>query len=74
MQRIPDRVRKQSDKNNKYDNYISLPEACKVLFLTESTVRYYIGRHRIRAFKSHGRWYLNKDNVLTLQNWLKSKK
>ncbi len=72
MQRIPLRVRQQSDKKNKGDNYIPLKQACEILFLTESTIRYHIGRHRIRAFKSGGKWYLNKDNVLTFKQWQKN--
>ena len=72
MQRIPKRTKGRSDKDNKDGNYISLPEACKLLYLSDSTIRYYIYKQRIKAFKSGGKWYLNKDNVLTLQQWLKS--
>jgi excisionase family DNA binding protein len=70
MQRLTQRVRCQSDKDNKNENYISLPDACKLLFFTESTVRYHINRKRLRAFKSGGRWYLKKDDVETLKKWL----
>ena len=73
MQKLPKRVRRQSDKNNKDGNYISLSEACKLLFLTESSVRYYISKQRIRSFKSGGRWYLHKGDVTTLQQWQKQR-
>ncbi len=75
MQRLPKRIQCQSDKNNKLDkdnksNYISLPEACKLLFLTESTIRYHIIRKRIRAFKSGGgKWWLNINDVETFKTW-----
>jgi hypothetical protein len=69
MQRLPHRVRRQSDKDNKNDNYISLPEACKLLFLTESGIRHHIIRQRFKAFKSGGKWYLSKDSVETFKNW-----
>ncbi|MBD2503417.1 helix-turn-helix domain-containing protein [Anabaena azotica] len=66
-QRLPKRIRCQSDKLNKIENngstYISLAEAIKHLFLHESTIRYHIIRRRIRAFKSGGRWYLNLSDV-----------
>ncbi|MCL6750065.1 helix-turn-helix domain-containing protein [Nostoc sp. CCCryo 231-06] len=63
------RVRCQSDKANKEDNYMSLPDACKLLFLTESTIRYHIIRKRFKAFKSGGKWYLKKDDVETFKKW-----
>lgn len=62
-QRLTKRVRCQSDKLNKDDNYISLTEAKELLFLHESTIRYYIIKQRIKAFKSGGRWYLSKIDV-----------
>jgi excisionase family DNA binding protein len=73
MQKIPNRVRRQSDKNNNGDNYISMPEACRILFLSDSTIRYYIGRHRIKAFKSGGKWYVFKDDILTFKQWYSAK-
>jgi excisionase family DNA binding protein len=69
MQRLPQRIRCQSDKDNKGDNYISLPSSCQMLFLTESTLRYHIIRKRLRAFKSGGRWYLRKDDVEAFKKW-----
>lgn len=69
MQRMTKRVRCQSDKANKEDNYMSLPDACKLLFLTESTIRYHIIRKRFKAFKSGGKWYLKKDDVETFKKW-----
>jgi len=69
MQRLPHRVRRQSDKSNKGDNHISLPEACKLLFLSESTVRYHIIRQRLKGFKSGGKWYLEKNSVETFKSW-----
>ncbi|AUB36639.1 putative DNA-binding transcriptional regulator AlpA [Nostoc flagelliforme CCNUN1] len=72
MQKLPKRVRRQSDKNNKDDNYISLADACKILYLTESTVRYYISKQRIKAFKSGGKWYLCKGDVEMLRQWQKT--
>lgn len=69
MRKVPKRVRRQSDKGNRHDNYISLPQACKLLFLTDSSVRYYIAQHRIKAFKSGGRWYLCKNDVMTFKEW-----
>ncbi|AUB40470.1 Helix-turn-helix domain [Nostoc flagelliforme CCNUN1] len=69
MLRLPHRVRRQSDKSNKDNNYISLSESCKILFLTESSIRYHIIRHRLKAFKSGGKWYLSKDSVETFKTW-----
>jgi hypothetical protein len=64
-------IRCQSDKHNKNDNYISLKQACELLFLTESSVRYYILKKRFRAFKSGGRWYLLKTDIETFKQWYK---
>ncbi len=78
MQRLPQRIRCQSDKDNKPGKnnesiYMSLPDACKELFLTESTIRYHIIRKRIKAFKSSGKWYLKKDDVETFKQWNSAK-
>lgn len=73
-QRLPKRIRCQSDKLNQLDKqgkptYISLTEATKILFLDSSTLRYHIIRRRIRAFKSGGKWYVNNDDVQTMKMW-----
>lgn len=74
MQRCPKRIKGQSDKDNKPDKenkptYISLPDAGKLLFLTENTIRYHIIRKRIRAFKAAGKWWLNRNDVETFKKW-----
>jgi excisionase family DNA binding protein len=74
-QRLPKRIRCQSDKDNQPDKngnptYISMKEACNILFLSESTVRHHIIKNRIKAFKSCGKWYLRKLDVESFKRLL----
>ena len=74
MQKCPIRIKCQSDKNNKPDKngkptYISMSEACKILYLDSSTIRYHIIRKRIGAFKAAGKWWLSKNDVEIFSKW-----
>jgi hypothetical protein len=74
MQKCPIRIKCQSDKLNTIDKdkkptYISMADAKKILYLSDSTIRYHLIRKRIRAFKSAGKWWLNSDDVKTFKKW-----
>lgn len=49
---------------------LSLPEAAKILFLETSTIRYYIIRKRLRAYKWGGKWYVYEEEVKAFRQWL----
>ena len=71
-QRVTVRVRTQSDRLNKpskdgKSTYIPLPEAAKMLFLHESTIRYYVNKGSIKAFKHKRRWYICRDTIEALK-------
>lgn len=71
MIRTPRRIFTQSDKLNKIDKdgkptYISMNETKDILHLSDDGVKHYIIKRTIKAFKSGGKWYLNRDNVTSL--------
>lgn len=72
MMRMTRRKICQSDKDNNPKNpYISLPETCKRLYMTESSVRYHINAGRLKAFKSGGKWWICEADV---SNWVNIQK
>jgi excisionase family DNA binding protein len=62
----------QSRKNIlRDDKYLSIKDVAQKLFVDESTVRYWISKRNIEAYRSNGRWFILADSVKVFEQFIK---
>lgn len=62
----------QSRKNILRDGkYLSIKDAAKELFVDASTIRYWISKRNIEAYRVNGRWFILADSLKTFEQFIK---